>query len=58
MSDDRFNAVDGVSVAVVPLAFNICTGNLRLAISTSFEFDLYSGDLYVGDVGGDTFSTA
>lgn len=52
MSDERFNAVDCVSVVVAFVAFNICTGNLRLAISTSFELDLYDGD-----VGGDTFTT-
>lgn len=42
ISDDRFNAVaDVLSVDVVALdAFIICTGNLRLAISTSFELDL------------------
>lgn len=54
ISDDRFNALGDVSVdAAPPVAFNICTGNLRLAMRTSFEFDLY-----VGDVGGDTFKTA
>lgn len=40
MSDERFNADDGVSVEVALVAFNICTGNFRLAISTSFEFVL------------------
>lgn len=40
MSDERFNAVGNVSVEVALVAFNICTGSLRLAMSTSFEFDL------------------